>query len=205
MNRIIKIFYIFLIAIILITNISIAESNLNDIKYKTINIDIEDINEEYKMYILLPEEYIKFVIGLSKQNIKYEGIKTLKENDIIGLDIKKENIQDEFYNIDQRNYVKIYLNASEKNNYQFKIRDEYFSMDIKFLISINNKDYMVMHIDNFKYNNEGICKIVYNYKKNTLKNEVKNRGKISIWQILIVTLIIIVTMYIINKIKSKEN
>ena len=197
-----RILVILIILILFVFNISKANQ---EIKYKTIDLNIKDIDKKYDIYLLLPEEYIEFLIALSGENIKYEGTKTLKENNILGLNIVKENVQDNLYELNEKKYIKIYLNSIEQNHYQFQVRDEYYLNNIKFLISVENKDYMVMHMDNFKYNNNGICKIIYNYKENTLKNEVKNKGKIAFWQILLVAVIIFVTMYFINKIKSKEN
>ena len=64
-----RILVILIILILFLFNISKANQ---EIKYKTIDLNIKDIDKKYDIYLLLPEEYIEFLIALSGENIKYE-------------------------------------------------------------------------------------------------------------------------------------
>lgn len=54
-------------------------------------------NERFDLYILLPREYITFAIQQANLPINYNGAETLKKNDIPGIIVPKNNIQDEIY------------------------------------------------------------------------------------------------------------
>ena len=77
---------IFLLLICILTNISNSYNETYTLEFKTINA-----NEKFDIYVLLPKEYIIFAIKEDKLDIQYNGVETLKENDIQSIKVKKED------------------------------------------------------------------------------------------------------------------
>ena len=150
------------------------------------------------MYILLPKNYIIYAIENANIRLEYNGVETLKENDIQGISLNKNNIQDEVYTEGENEYIQILLEPNEDNEYTFDILAGYTQKDIKFRVRNDEKDY-IMHIDNFEIKNN-ICKIEYNYDKDEIKQP--DTIKISFSTVLFIILIIIVLIAIIAKIKG---
>ena len=162
-------------------------------------------NKDVEIYILLPQEYIEFAIEQSPAWISgyvtYEGAQTLKQNDIEGIDVKKENVQDETYTEDGVEYVQIKLDENLNKNYVFDILSDYGKMNIKFRIKNEDKDY-IMHIDNFKIE-EGVCKAEYDYDQDIIKQP--DTKKISVSTIiLIIILILVIFVGFISYIKTEK-
>src|SRR5699024_1707389 len=88
---------IFLLSIILISmqkyNVKAVTTEEDMEKYDILDLTIEDIEKDYTLYILLSKEYIEYAINLSGLDITYNGANTLIENDIPGIEIIKENVQ----------------------------------------------------------------------------------------------------------------
>ncbi len=146
-------------------------------------------NEKFDLYLLLPENYIKFAIEKANLKIDYEGVSTLKENQILGLTSSNGSIQDEIYEEDNIQYIQIRLNK-ENDIYSFDILEDYPKMDIKYRIKNMRKDYIV-HIDNFKIE-KGKCEIEYDYVKDTVKQPNKKVISFNIKTLFILLLIIII-------------
>lgn len=195
---------IFLLSIILISmqkyNVKAVATEEDMEKYDILDLTIEDIEKDYTLYILLSKEYIEYAINLSGLDITYNGANTLIENDIPGIEIIKENVQQDIIYIDNVEYVQIKLQNQYSNNYQFKILKQYGKFDMKFKIILDGENESnIMNMDNFKTGNDGICKIIYNDKNNTLKNLATMQGSIAWWQILLVILIILFIIFITKK------
>ena len=124
----------------------------------------------------------------------------LKNHEIPGINIKKQNIQEKIYEEDNIEYVQILLEPDKYEIYHFYVIETYPSMDIKYRLTSNSIDY-IMHLSNFEVQ-DNVCKMEYNFKEGTFKNIIKTRGKMSWWQILIIALIILVMSYIIKKINK---
>ena len=152
----------FLLLIFISTNDSKAYNKTYTLEFKTI-----DANEKIDIYVLLPKEYIIFAIKEDKLDIEYKGVETLIENDIPSIKVKKENISSELYEENEKEYIQILLEQDEDGIYKFDILSDYGKLDIKFRIKNINKDF-IAHIDNFKIDDD-VCKIEYNYKKDTIK------------------------------------
>lgn len=146
-------------------------------------------NEKFDLYLLLPEDYIKFAIEKANLKIDYEGVSTLKKNEILGLTSSNGSIQDEIYEEDNIQYIQIRLNK-ENDSYSFDILEDYPKMDIKYRIKNMRKDYIV-HIDNFKIE-KGKCEIEYDYVKDTVKQPNKKVISFNIKTLFILLLIIII-------------
>ncbi len=146
-------------------------------------------NEKFDLYLLLPEDYIKFAIEKADLILDYEGASTLKKNQIPGLTSSNAIIQDEIYEEDSIQYVQIRLNK-ENDIYSFDILEDYPKMDIKYRIKNMQKDYIV-HIDNFKIE-KGKCEIEYDYAKDTVKQPNKKVINFNIKTLFILLLIIII-------------
>lgn len=146
-------------------------------------------NEKFDLYLLLPEDYIKFAIEKADLILDYERASTLKKNQIPGLTSSNAIIQDEIYEEDSIQYVQIRLNK-ENDIYSFDILEDYPKMDIKYRIKNMQKDYIV-HIDNFKIE-KGKCEIEYDYAKDTVKQPNKKVINFNIKTLFILLLIIII-------------
>lgn len=199
MKKFMKIIYIIIMAIMLLAPVANASS------YKTIDLQLKVTknvnNANFNMYMLLPKDYIVYAINNANLNIEYDGPNTLKENTIIGINVEKSKIQDETYNEDGIEYVQILLEPTNDNIYNFKILSDYNKLDMKFRVKNDEKDY-IMHIDNFK-TDDNECKMEYNYDQNQMKQSNKiviNFGTL----LLIVILVLIISVAIISKIKTKN-
>ncbi len=192
-----KILIIF-IAIILVFSFSyIYAADTIDLEFKVLD---NKKNEKFDLYILLPKEYILFAIEESKLELEYDGVNTIKKNEIPGIKTEKQNIQDEIYEGNGIEYIQIRLEKKE-NIYQFELLENYPKTDIKFRIKNIQKDYIV-HIDNFKIEN-GKCEIEYNYAKDIVKQPDKKVMTFST-KLLIILLIIVIIVGIIAYRKGKR-
>lgn len=202
MKKILSIFIIFII--LAITMIIVVQAS--DYKHIELNLKILDYTRRDKvnLSILLPKDYIIYAINNSNLNIEYKGVETLKDNDIIGIEVNKNNINDELY-VDNNTgieYIQIRLEPNSEGNYTFNILENYKKLDMKFRITNDEKDY-IMHIDNFKTENN-VCKIEYNYTKDKLKQpETIKVNFITLF--FIVILIILVIVIIMVKVKVENN
>lgn len=192
---------IFLVAILFINIFSINAYATNDTY--TLKLEILDNKkaENADIYLLLPTEYIEYVIQEDDLSIGYEGPQTLKQNEIPNLNVKSSNIKDETYKEDGIEYVQILLEKTEKGTYEFDILSDYTKIDMKYRIKNLSKDY-IMHIDNFKIKN-GICEIQYDYANDTIKQPDEKIIPFAT-KILMVLLVIIVVTGLIAYIKQKR-
>ena len=202
MKKILSIFIIFII--IASTMITVVQAS--DYKHIELNLKILDYTRKDKvnLSILLPKDYIIYAINNSNLNIEYKGVETLKDNDIIGIEVNKNNINDELY-VDNNTgieYIQIRLEPNSEGNYTFNILENYKKLDMKFRITNDEKDY-IMHIDNFKTENN-VCKIEYNYTKDKLKQpETIKINFITLFFIVILIILVIVTIMV--KVKVENN
>ena len=149
-------------------------------------------NEDFDLYILLPEKYVIYAINQSNLEINYEGVETLKQYSIPGIDVEIDNIQDEIYEEKGVKYIQILLEKNSKDIYEFSILENYPNMDMKYRIKNSDKDY-IMHIDNFKVK-DGKCEIEYNYEK----DEIKQPDKLVIPPGVIVLMILLAVIVIVG-------
>lgn len=199
-KKIINLVTIFIICILTILSQSIfLNANASNSETYTYNIEIKNNtnNDNVDIYILLPKEYIIYVINYDNLDINYEGVETLKNNVIPNISVKKENIQDKLYKEENKEYISILLEENEDGIYQFEALQDYTNMDIKFRIKNDNRDY-IMDVSNFNIENN-ICEIQYDYDK----NEIKQPGKIKI-NFGTIFLIILAILLIITAIISKK-
>lgn len=197
MKRLITVFSVLLVILSgLLLNISYAY----DETY-TLEFEANNVNEDFDLYLLLPKDYIIFAIQEDGLNIEYTGAETLKNNDIPSIRVNKENINDELYEEDGKEYVQILLEENEDGKYEFDILSNYPDMDMKYRIKNMNKDYIV-HIDNFKINNS-VCKIEYDYEEDTVK-QPDTEFIPFITKLLIIILIVIIVVGLIAYIKQRR-
>ena len=199
-KKIINLVTIFIICILTILSQSIfLNANASNSETYTYNIEIKNNtnNDNVDIYILLPKEYIMYVINYDNLDIDYEGVETLKNNVLPNISVKKENIQDKLYKEENKEYISILLEENEDGIYQFEALQDYTNMDIKFRIKNDNRDY-IMDVSNFNIENN-ICEIQYDYDK----NEIKQPGKIKI-NFGTIFLIILAILLIITAIISKK-
>ena len=168
----------------------------------TLEFEAVDESEMFDLYILLPREYINYAIKNDGLDVEYEGVETLKNNEIPSINVNKENINDDLYEEQNEEYIQILLEKNENNKYEFDILKDYGKLDIKYRIKNINRDEIV-HIDNFKIDSNNVCEIKYNYEENTVKQP--NVGFIPfITKLLIVILLIIIIVGIIAYVKKRR-
>ena len=198
MKKILNIIILAIIILILfIPNVKAVDLSTYELKLKVLE---NTENKEFDLYILLPKSYIVYAIDNSNLNIEYTGAETLKENNIPGIDIDKNNVEDEIYKENDNEYVQILLEPNEDNEYTFNILSSYIGKDMKFRIKNDEKDY-IMHLDNFTVK-DNTCQLEYNYSQNSLKQ--KDYTEFSFSTVLFIILIIIVFIAIIAKIKGSK-
>ena len=193
-----------LISIIAIFISIIAIINIPQVKateeYETLDLTIEDINKDYKLYVLLPREYIEYAIAKSGLDIEYIGAETLAKEDIPGIEIDKTQVQPNVFTDQGVEYVQVLLQATEQNHYQFKVLKSYGQLDVKFKFQITGEnESVIMHLENFSANIDSTYYIKYNYEKDTLKNQIVRKGHIAWWQIVLIILIILFIIFITKR------
>ena len=192
------------IGIFLVFKLILFNSNNSYCYNETVTLEFETVNESeiFDLYILLPKEYIEYVIKNDKLDIEYKGVETLKNRDIPSINVNKENISNDLYEEDDEEYIQILLEENENNKYEFYILKDYGKLNIKYRIKNINRDEIV-HIDNFKIDSNNVCEIKYNYEENTVKQP--NVGFIPfITKLLIVILLIIIIVGIIAYVKKRR-
>ena len=192
------------IGIFLVFQLILFNSNNSYCYNEMVTLEFETVNESeiFDLYILLPKEYIEYVIKNDKLDIEYKGVETLKDNDIPSININKENISNDLYKEDNKEYIQILLEENENNKYEFDILKDYGKLNIKYRIKNINRDEIV-HIDNFKIDSNNVCEIKYNYEENTVKQP--NVGFIPfITKLLIVILVITIIVGIIAYVKKRR-
>ena len=198
-------YLLFLVMIVfLVFQLILFNSNNSYCYDEMVTLEFETVNESemFDLYILLPKEYIEYVIKNDELDIEYEGVETLKDNDIPSINVNKENIIDDLYKENDEEYIQILLEENEDNKYEFDILKDYGKLDIKYRIKNINRDEIV-HIDNFKIDSNNVCEIKYNYEENTVKQP--NVGFIPfITKLLIIILVIIIIVGIIAYVKKRR-
>ena len=192
------------IGIFLVFQLILFNSNNSYCYNEMVTLEFETVNESeiFDLYILLPKEYIEYVIKNDKLDIEYKGVETLKDNDISSINVNKENISNDLYKEDNKEYIQILLEENENNKYEFDILKDYGKLNIKYRIKNINRDEIV-HIDNFKIDSNNVCEIKYNYEENTVKQP--NVGFIPfITKLLIVILVITIIVGIIAYVKKRR-
>ena len=192
------------IGIFLVFQLILFNSNNSYCYNEMVTLEFETVNESeiFDLYILLPKEYIEYVIKNDKLDIEYKGVETLKDNDIPSINVNKENISNDLYKEDNKEYIQILLEENENNKYEFDILKDYGKLNIKKRIKNINRDEIV-HIDNFKIDSNNVCEIKYNYEENTVKQP--NVGFIPfITKLLIVILVITIIVGIIAYVKKRR-
>lgn len=186
-----------IVIIISMFNLFVINTFANNIETYKISLIVKDNknDEDINLYILLPKEYIEYAIDNASLDIDYQGAETIQKNNILGIDVDKENIQNDLYIENNMEYIQILLEKNLKDEYTFEVLENYFGNEkIKLRIKNSSRDY-IMHIDNFEIE-EGICKIEYNYAENTIKQPDKlliNFGAILLIVIIIISIIIVIT------------
>lgn len=196
MKKIIISFIITIISIITAVTYVNAYQNTYTLEFQVI-----EEKEAFDLYLLLPKEYVVYAISESSLSLTYEGPSTLKANEIPGIKVEKENVMDDIYEENGKEYIQILLEKNAEGKYEFDILSDYPNMDMKYRVKNLEKDF-ILHIDNFKVK-KGICKIEYNYDKDTVKQPSENAITFST-KLLIIVLIIIVTIGLIAYIKQRR-
>lgn len=149
-----------------------ADNSFNEISLTILNPD-----EDYGVYMLLPESYITFInartgathaidaiYGNSKANLDY----------ISYFDVN--NVQKEIYEDNGVRYLQVKM-TPVANYITFSVAPSYYNMDIKIRIRSTSKD-EVIDLEPFKFSTDGKCSVRYNYPESSVitDDDVKNTG-----------------------------
>ena len=119
------------VVVIIISMISVLIPNAysSDIETYKISLIVKDNknNEDINLYILLPKEYIEYAIDSANLDIDYQGVETIKDNDILGINVNKENIKNDLYIENNIEYVQILLEKNLNNEYTFDVLENYYN------------------------------------------------------------------------------
>lgn len=176
-----------------------SEAQTFKIEFNVENAD----NSNYKVYVLLSKEYIEEAIRKANLDIKYTGSSTLLENDIAGINVNKDNIIEDLYEDNNKEYVQIVLDKAEENKYEFNIITQYTDDDVLFGVENKEEAYnYIVSLEDFVME-DGIYKVYYDYQEKIAENYPKEEG-IQLWQILLIVLIVVIVLIIICKMNKKQ-
>ena len=154
-----KFLNIIILSVLVFTSMALP-TKATDGEMTKLKLEVEDVNENYEIYMLLPKKYIMYAIQHDGLDIEYDGANTLKHNTIPSIVVDVNNVQDETYIEDRIEYVQIKLDNLGDNEYLFEIIPEYTDMDMKYRVKSASKDDILI-IENFQIENNK-CEIEYN-------------------------------------------
>lgn len=181
-----------IISIILITCLiipSYANTEANQFRLK-----VENANENYDLYILLPKKYIKYAIQHDGLDTKYDGANTLIYNVIPSITVDISKIEKDTYIDDGIEYVQIKLDDLGGQEYVFETISDYTDMDMLYRIKSESRD-NIMVIDNFTVS-DNICQMVYDYNANIIQQkdraDVKLGFHLEWWQVILIIVLVLI-------------
>lgn len=187
-----KILYTIVISIILMSCIILpVYASTETSQYR---LKVDNANENYDLYILLPKKYVKYAIQHDELDIKYEGTNTLIYNVIPSITVDISKVEKDTYIDDGIEYVQIKLDDLGGQEYVFEIISDYTDMDILYRIKSESRD-NIMVIDNFIIN-DNICQMTYDYSANTIQQDDRTDVKLGFhlewWQVILIIALVII-------------
>lgn len=187
-----KILYTIVISIILMSCIILpVYASTETSQYR---LKVDNANENYDLYILLPKKYVKYAIQHDELDIKYEGANTLIYNVIPSITVDISKVEKDTYIDDGIEYVQIKLDDLGGQEYVFEIISDYTDMDILYRIKSESRD-NIMVIDNFIIN-DNICQMTYDYSANTIQQDDRTDVKLGFhlewWQVILIIALVII-------------
>lgn len=191
---------IIFISIILIGTFVSAKTNTDMIELQ-LNVIENEKQEKFDIYILLPEQYVKYAIQYDNVDVKIQNslADTVLQSDIPSINCDKSFIQQD-YQEENKKYLQIKIQENEQGKYIFPILTSYGEMDMKYRIKNASKNYII-HFDNFDVE-DGICEIDYYYDSDVIKQPDKLRIPLAAI-ILIVILVMVIFFGIIAYVKER--
>ena len=169
-------------------------------EYNEVNFAVVNTEEDYEVYLLLPEKYIKYINEQKNLNFKINDI--AKNTKAVPRYINYFDANEARKELYEENGIK-YLQVKLKNvahNFIFYIAPGYTDMDMKIRYTSNTRD-IIIHLDNFTYNQDGICKVTYDYKTNDFRTADEVKAGVSRYVVILVILLIV--MCIVNMTDDK--
>lgn len=169
-------------------------------EFNEINFNVINTEEDYKLYLLLPENYINYLNSVKGTNFKI--------TDIAGNEKAKTaflsyfNVASARKDLYQENGVK-YLQVELTNvahNFIFYVAPGYLNMDIKLRYTSTTRD-IILHLNNFSYNVDGVCKVTYDYLTNDYRTD--DVVKKSVNKYVVILGILLLVMCIVNMSNEK--
>lgn len=191
---------IIFVSIILIGTFVSAKTNTDMIELQ-LNVIENEKQEKFDIYILLPEQYVKYAIQYDNVDVKIQNslADTVLQSDIPSINCDKSFIQQD-YQEENKKYLQIKIQENEQGKYIFPILTSYGEMDMKYRIKNASKNYII-HFDNFDVE-DGICEIDYYYDSDVIKQPDKLRIPLAAI-ILIVILVMVIFFGIIAYVKER--
>ena len=115
------------------------------------------------------------------------------------LNIDKNSVKPKLFTQENVQYVEVTMTPYSTNHYQFKVLKNYSKLDIKFkILKTGETQSTIMYLDDFKFDGEGMCRLTYDAKQDTLKSEDYKKISTSWWKIIIGIVIVIIICAIVK-------
>lgn len=193
---------IIFISIILIGTFVSAKTNTDMIELQ-LNVIENEKQEKFDIYILLPEQYVKYAIQYDNVDVKIQNslADTVLQSDIPSINCDKSFIQQD-YQEENKKYLQIKIQENEQGKYIFPILTSYGEMDMKYRIKNASKNYII-HFDNFDVE-DGICEIDYYYDSDVIKQPDRKIMPFGI-MILFIILIVVILITLVSYRKQRKS
>lgn len=169
-------------------------------EFNEVNFSVVNTEENYTVYLLLPEKYINYVNSEKNVNYKMEDIPGNQQALATYINyFNVDSVQKKLYEENGVRYLQVEL-TNVAHNFIFYIAPEYTDMDYKLRYTSDTRD-VILHLNNFSYNQDGDCRITYDYSTNDFRTE--SIVKEGVNKYIVILAILLVVMCIVNMTDDK--
>ena len=164
-------------------------------EFNEINFNVVNTEEDYKLYLLLPENYINYLNSIRDTNFKIKDIPGNEKAKTAFLSyFNVASAKKELYQENGVKYLQVEL-TNVAHNFIFYVAPGYLNMDIKLRYTSSSRD-IILHLNNFTYNADGVCKVTYDYLTNDYRAD--DVVKKSVNKYVVILAILLLVMCIVN-------
>lgn len=168
--------------------------------FNEVNFTVTNTEEDYIVYLLLPESYIKYINNIKGLNHNITSIPGNEQAIVDYINYFDVNAtKKDLYEENGIKYLQVEL-TNVAHNFTFYIAPGYKNMDFKLRYTSNTKD-VILHLSSFSYNVDGECRVIYDYSSNEFKtnDEIKE----SVNKYIVILAILLIVMCIVNMVDDK--
>ena len=166
-----------------------------------VNFSVLNTEEDYTVYWLLPQKYIDYVnkqIGANFTIDTIPGNTTAKSTYISYFNVA--NAKSEKYSENGIDYLQIEL-KEVAHSFLFYVAPGYSDMDFKLRYTSPSRD-VILHLNEFTYNDNGDCNIKYDYASNDFIKE--NEIKTGVNKYVVILIVLLAIMCLVNIFDDKS-